>query len=406
MEMRTLPGLGLRYETTHPWISFKLDLSGCPPQFWMLLGEARSKCDHIRYVPLERETAKELMLLYLAKGVQATTAIEGNTLSEDQVLNRIDGQQELPISQEYMGVEIDNMINAYNQIVSDAMSGDEMRLDRQRLGEMNLAILDGTNHEPDAVPGQIRRHSVAAGSSYVGAPHPDLEFLLDRLCVWINGPSFVARTDPERIPYALIRAIVAHVYLEWIHPFGDGNGRLGRLVEFMILVTGGVPVTAAHILTSHYNETRAEYYRQLGEASRRHGGDVGPFLGYAAQGWVDGLTAAIKRLHRQQEALMWQALVDRAFAHQHSPASHRQALVAHAIGRVDRWVTRHELRELDSALAVAYHEKTSKTVSRDVNKLRDKGFIIVRSDGAIRADMNVVRGLRPFVVGSDDPATR
>ena len=58
---------------------------------------------HIAGVPLDRETADKLYRLYLTRGVQATTAIEGNTLSEEQVQQRIDGKLELPPSMSTKG---------------------------------------------------------------------------------------------------------------------------------------------------------------------------------------------------------------------------------------------------------------------------------------------------------------
>ena len=67
----------------------------------MLLGEVQSKCEHIAGVPLRPATAEMLHRLYLAKGIQATTAIEGNTLSEDEVVRLIQGNLELPPSKEY-----------------------------------------------------------------------------------------------------------------------------------------------------------------------------------------------------------------------------------------------------------------------------------------------------------------
>ncbi|MCC6745869.1 MAG: Fic family protein, partial [Acidobacteria bacterium] len=62
---------------TYPWITFRLDLSELSTETWMLLGEARSKCEHIAGVPLKPAVAERLHRLYLAKGVHATTAIEG-----------------------------------------------------------------------------------------------------------------------------------------------------------------------------------------------------------------------------------------------------------------------------------------------------------------------------------------
>ena len=51
----------------------------------MLLGEARSKVDHLALALLKPEIADQMLQVYLAKGAQATTAIEGNTFSEDEL---------------------------------------------------------------------------------------------------------------------------------------------------------------------------------------------------------------------------------------------------------------------------------------------------------------------------------
>ena len=74
-----------------------------------MLGEAQSKCQHIAGVPLTPDAAERLYELYLAKGVHATTSIEGNTLSEDQVKQQIEGKLKLPRSQEYMATEVQNI---------------------------------------------------------------------------------------------------------------------------------------------------------------------------------------------------------------------------------------------------------------------------------------------------------
>ena len=63
------------------------------------------------------------------------------------------------------------------------------------------------------------------------------------MCEWLNGSAF-SGDGAMRIPVAIIKASLAHLYLAWIHPFGDGNGRTARLCEFLVLVTSGVPTSA------------------------------------------------------------------------------------------------------------------------------------------------------------------
>ena len=77
------------YLKTHPWLKFNVDLRQLNYTIWTALGEAQSKCEHISGVPLRPTVARELHKLFLAKGVLATTAIEGNTLTESEVLQHL-----------------------------------------------------------------------------------------------------------------------------------------------------------------------------------------------------------------------------------------------------------------------------------------------------------------------------
>src|SRR5262249_16120802 len=146
------------------------------------------------------------------------------------------------------------------------------------LKEFNALILKGLELNEDVVPGEIRNYDVGVGS-YRGAPHGDCEFLLSKLCEWIESPLFQDDSDNNLIT-AIIKSIVFHLYLAWIHPFGDGNGRTARLVELAILLAQGVSTPAAHLLSNHYNATRKKYYGELDRASKS-GGDIIPFIEYA-----------------------------------------------------------------------------------------------------------------------------
>ncbi len=98
-----IPTVGRTYEGTHPWIDFRVDLRAASPELWMLLGEARSKIAHIAGSLLNPGVAREMHNVYLTKGVLATTAIEGNTLSEEEARRRIEGDLDLPPSREVSG---------------------------------------------------------------------------------------------------------------------------------------------------------------------------------------------------------------------------------------------------------------------------------------------------------------
>jgi Fic family protein len=240
----------------------------------MALGEAQSKCEHIAGVPLQPSTSHELHQIYLAKGVLATTAIEGNTLTEEEVRQLVEGKLKVPPSKDYLKREAENITTAYNQIADRLLKGESADLTVPDIKNFNRLVLEGLPLEEGTEPGKIRRGSAVVGN-YRGAPAEDCEYLLQRLCEWLNGEDF-KKAENLATAFSLLKAIMAHLYLAWIHPFGDGNGRTARLVELQILVAAGIPKPAAHLFSNHYNQTRQEYYRQLDRASKS-GGDVLPF---------------------------------------------------------------------------------------------------------------------------------
>ncbi len=119
----------MRHETSHSWISFRLSLEGATPRLWQLLGEAKSKCQHLAGVPLKPMVAENMHAIYLARGALATTAIEGNTLSEEEALKVVRGKSRLPRSQQYLAKEIENILAVINNIMDEV----EKREDKEIL---------------------------------------------------------------------------------------------------------------------------------------------------------------------------------------------------------------------------------------------------------------------------------
>ncbi len=376
---------------THPWLSFEFSSESLPSDVWFLLGESQSKCEHLAGVPLRPDIAATLHRVYLAKGVQATTAIEGNTLTEREVLDRIEGRLSLPQSKEYLGREVDNVIAACNTIGKGAIHGVGGDLEPNDLGDYNRKVLHALALHPDAVPGVVRDHAVRVGT-YLGPGFEHCSSLLENLCSWLNT-GFIAPKGQE-VPTAIIKAIIAHVYFVWIHPFSDGNGRTARLLEFRILLEGGVPTPAAHLLSNYYNQTRSEYYRQLDQASM-NGGDLVPFIRYAVTGFADELREQVKWIRFQQMDVTWRNYVHELF--QTVPASSvrdRQQSLVLELSKQPSPVGTNELAGLTPGLAALYRHKTDKTLTRDVNRLIQME-LVERIGTKVRARQEVVAAFLP-----------
>jgi len=383
------------YVKTHPWLTFDVrpQLDRANPRLWQKLGAVVALAEHLADTPMLPQYAARMHFLYMVKGAVATTAIEGNTLSEADVERLLEKQLKLPPSKEYLGVEINNMVEVFNEIMTRVERGDALVLTTDVIKEHNRQVLKNLQLEPGVVPGEVSEHGVVVGP-YRGAPRRDCDFLMDQLCRWLEGGLPDVASD-SRMATAILRALLAHLYLAWIHAFGDGNGRTARLVEFQILAAGGVPGPAAHLLSNHFNDTRTEYYRQLNYASRS-GGDVVPFLVYALQGFYDGLHAQLEQLQEQSEDLMWRELVHQAIPG-HKPPDHRRRELAIALfrNRALGPVRRSQLQDLTNELTRGYADKTGKTLTRDLHELADHSLIVSAGKGQYRAADELILGLMP-----------
>ncbi len=362
------------YKRTHPWIAFSLDLTNASYRLWMLLGEAQSKCRHISGVPLRPGDAEKLHKLFLVRGARATTAIEGNTLTEDEVRRIVDDDLQLPPSRAYLKREVENIVSACNAIASGAsspaQSGSDLTVE-EILG-YNSVVLENLPLKEDIVPGEIRTFPVIAGG-YRGAPAQECRLLLEKLCIWLNDPDSFHLGERNKIAAGLLKAVIAHLYLVWIHPFGDGNGRVARLLEFRLLLEAGAPSPAAHLFSNHYNDTREEYYRHL-ELSWRKSDGVLSFLEYALEGFVDQLEDQIVQIRHSQIEGAWENYIHTQFADT-APEKRRKKMLL-ALSAEKGPVPKNRVLLLDTELSSMYEGKTMKTVTRDLSDLEKRGLIV------------------------------
>jgi Fic family protein len=333
--------------------------------------------------------------MYFAKGVSATTAIEGNTLSEEEVLQHLEGRLKLPPSREYLVQEIDNIITGCNRTLQTIKDGKIPAITMENIKELNQIVLNGLELDESVLPGEIRQHPVVVGR-YRGAPPQDCEFLVDRLCQWLNSRDFEPSPD-QLIVSAILKAVIAHLYLAWIHPFGDGNGRTARLLEFQILIAAGVPAASAHLLSNHYNLTRSEYYRQLDRAGKSPG-DILAFLTYAVRGFLDGLGQQIESIWEQQWDLTWRNYVHEFFRDKTSASHVRRRHLVLDLSRQSEPVPTSKIPEMSTRLAQAYTRRTHKTLSRDLNAMCQAG-LITKTPGGYRACREVILTFLPTKVG-------
>ncbi len=392
------------YRRTHPWIRFRLDPHEAPGRVWLLLGQAVARAELLAGALIPSRESKELHRTFLVKGARATAAIEGNTLTEAEVAARLAGKRDLPRSRAYLGVEVDNVLDAYNRVTDEVLAGGRVELDRGRIEDWNRWILDDLEGHvaEEAVPGVVRSHSVVVGR-YRGAPAEDCVRLLDRLARWLERDfqAPATRDRDDRMATRILRGIIAHLWLAWIHPFGDGNGRVARLAELFFLLRAGLPTPACHLPSNHYYRTREEYYRQLDRSSRarRGRGDPWGFVVYALDGLVDGLKEQTALVERGQRRLAWPGFVRERIGGRPNAVRERRTNVALVLGAAESPLSRVALQN-HPRLARSYARRTGKTLTRDLNWLVARG-VARRTPHGFRARMERLQALRPQRAGED-----
>jgi Fic family protein len=174
----------------------------------------------------------QLDRLNRVRAVHGTTALEGNPLSEAEVshqmdiLDQADGVQPSKApTKEQLQIRNAGLAQAW---VRKRFSPGSPPLRREELLEMHRMVTEHSDTHNN-VPGRWRTFSVVVGSPEMGgvhrgAPHERLERLMDEYIEFVNHPRLIAG-------HPVIRALLAHFFLVTIHPFGDGNGRVSRLVE-------------------------------------------------------------------------------------------------------------------------------------------------------------------------------
>jgi Fic family protein len=355
-----------------------------------MLGECDAYVQAITDTPLKPEHRKRLLQLSLIKGAQATTAIEGNTLSAEEIEKLADGWK-LPPSKEYLEIEVKNILEAFNFLLHEIVGGKTQIITPEVIKNFHHMIGKNLGEHLDAVPGRFRQDNRVVGT-YRAPDYKYVPELIDKLCNWLMKEFHY--NDGQNFPTSVIQAIVTHVYIEWIHPFGDGNGRTGRLLEFYILLRAGLPNIVSHILSNFYNQTRPEYYRQLDQARKNK--NLSGFIKYAVQGFRDGLKENLAVIQESQFAIYWHYFIYEAFADvkytKKDAFKRKRDLILQM--PINKEFDVDEILELTPTIAKKYATVNRATVLRDLKELQDLKLLI-KIGRKFQANTEILKSLMP-----------
>ncbi len=218
---------------------------------------------------------KEALLTSHIEGTQATLAdlfdVEGNF----SVTNEADVE------------EVTNYLRAFEYAHAELKRKNGLPLSVRLLCEAHRQLMTGARGQSKQ-PGEIRRSQNWIGGTrpgnavFVPSPPDKVPALLGALEKFIHGDH---KTDP------LVKVALAHAQFETIHPFLDGNGRIGRLLIAMMMESYGVLDEPVLFLSSFLKRHQSEYYRCLGIV--RTQGDWG--------GWINFFLEAVAGAAQEAE---------------------------------------------------------------------------------------------------------
>lgn len=178
------------------------------------------------------------------KTIHSSLQIEGNTLTEEQITALIENKRVIGTEKDVL--EVLNAIKVYEKLEEYKFSSDKSFLNAH-LQLMNGLIESAGKYRKQGV-GIVKGTNV----EHIAPPYENVPHLMKDLFEYLK--------DPDEL--TLIKSCVFHYEMEFIHPFLDGNGRMGRLWQTLILMAE-YPVFEFLPFETLISKTQDEYYKSL-----------------------------------------------------------------------------------------------------------------------------------------------
>lgn len=230
------------------------------------------------------------LYMYIRKEAVLSSQIEGTQSSLNDLL-LFENNQKVAIDDVK---EVSNYVKAIHYGLDRIHNGFALSL--RLLKEIHAILLSGTrgNH---CLPGEFRR-----SQNWIGGSRPGNAFFVPPTLEDMQSAlhNFEIFLHNESIPL-LLRIGIAHVQFETIHPFLDGNGRMGRLLIPLMLCNFGLLQTPILCPSLYFKENRMDYYHQLNAV--REKGSWEAWLSFFLKGMQITTLQAVEKIHQINQLL-------------------------------------------------------------------------------------------------------
>ena len=233
------------------------------------------RIDIIREKALTPQLRKENRI----KTIHSSLWIEANSLTLEQVTAIVDGKRVAGSKKDIL--EVKNAIVAYDELLECNPYSEKDLLTQH--GLLMKGLVENAGKYRNASVGVFEGNTPI----HVAPPHQRVPLLIDRLLDWTNN---------AKLPQ-VVKSCIFHYEFEFIHPFSDGNGRMGRMWQTLLLYQEN-PVFAWLPVESIIAHSQQEYYRALRRST--HHNDSGIFAQFMLSA-IKQATAEFKEKYQRGE---------------------------------------------------------------------------------------------------------
>ncbi len=274
------------YKSFHP-SSINKEWIITQPALNTLLSQANIKLGELNALSMMVPDVDSFIRMHVAKEATLSSRIEGTQTTIDEVFL---AEKDIDPEMRNDWQEVQNYITAMNHAIKRL---DKLPLSGRLLREAHKLLLQGVRGR-HKTPGQFRTSQNWIG----GATLKDAQFVppVHTLIPELIGDleKFLHNEDIQ-VP-DLIRIGMAHYQFEAIHPFLDGNGRIGRLLITLSLISQNILHSPTLYLSEFFEKNRIHYYTNLMHVSIRH--DMEQWLKFFLVGIVETATTAMNTFHK------------------------------------------------------------------------------------------------------------